>query len=363
MTQYKYTAMNYRNIFLVVVFLSTTLFMENQSCAQVPEYFELLGSRAKHVVGINSYKEMTLNDLKAPSRFNYLFGLPKHEEGDNKQRGEPQNNKIQRVLRGVGFFVTSDGYIVTHDAVVKGSDRAEVTLNDGTVHPASIVWIDSLNGVGVLKISGGMFSVTPIGKSENTRVGDWAVALGAYPTENHAIIGTLTAKGSDHPSMPIGEYLQFSGLMSQQNSGAPLFNRDGDAIGMIISQYQHNHFQDKNSLATPIEVVMNVAKQIVTHGKTHRMMLGISVQDFDSRKIKFTKPGVRMVPVVAEVQENGLGKKSGIIIGDIILNFNGVEITSPRRLIQLLSLTKPDEHVILTVWRNGRTVTIPVEPN
>jgi len=189
------------------------------------------------------------------------------------------------------------------------------------------------------------------------------LAIGTYPAENYAIIGTLTAKGNDHPSIPIGEYLQFSGLLSQQNTGAPLFNRDGDVIGMIIPQDLNYLSQEINSLAIPIEVVMNVAKQIITHGKTNRMMLGITVIDFDSRKVKLNKPGVRMVPMIAEVQENSLGKKSGIFAGDIIIDFNGIEVTSPRRLIQLLSLTKPDEHVVLTVLRNGRSISITINPS
>jgi serine protease Do len=355
--------MNYKNILLIVVLASASLFQNNQSCAQVPEYYELLISRSKHVVGIISYKTMSLSEIKKSSRFNNLFGSPGQEEGNDKQSNETQNNKIQRVLRGVGFFVTTNGYIVTHDAVVKGADRVEITLNDRTVLPASIVGMDPLNGIGVLKVSGGVYTATSIGKSENVRIGDWVLAIGAYPVENHAVIGTLTAKGNDHPSIPIGAYLQFSGLLSQQNTGAPLFNRDGDAIGMIIPQGQHYLFKDKNSLATPIEVVMNVAKQIITHGKTNRMMLGISVIDYDGRKIKLNKHGNGMVPMIAEVQENGLGKKSGILVGDIILDFNGMEITSPGRLIQLLSLTSPDEHVVLTVLRNGRTIAIPIYPD
>lgn len=355
--------MTHRNILFIALLVSVTLFLEKQSYAEVPEYYELLGSKAIHVVGIISYKAMNLSELKKSSRHHKLLGPQSPIEDNNKYIIDPRNNNIQRVARGVGFFVTSDGHIVTHDTLVKGADQVEVTLNDGTILPASIVDIDSLNGIGVLKISGGVFAAAPIGKSDNARIGDWALAIGTYPARDHAVIGTLTTKGNDHPSIPIGAYLQFSGLLSQQNIGSPLFNRDGDVIGMIIPQDQYYQFQDKNSLAKPIEVVMNVANQIITHGRTNRMMLGISVIDFDSRKINLHKPGVRMLPMIAEVQANGLGNKSGLLIGDIIIDFNGIEITSPMRLIQLLSLTKPDEHVVMTALRNGRIITIPINPD
>ena len=275
----------------------------------------------------------------------------------------PQNrgNAPARGL-GSGFIVSTDGTILTNAHVVDGAEEVIVKLTDKREFKAKVLGLDTASDVAVLKIDARDLPAVKIGTAANTRVGEWVLAIGSpFGFESSASAGIVSANSRSLPDGSYVPFIQTDVAVNPGNSGGPLFNMAGEVIGINSQIYSRSGGYQGLSFAIPIEVAMNVERQIVTHGKVQRGRLGVSIQEInqslaDSFGLK--KPAGALV---GSVDKDSPAAKAGLEPGDVILAINGKEISSSSELPAIVSAMTPGAQARLQVWRKGGTRDIDVQ--
>lgn len=280
------------------------------------------------------------------------FGVPQGKgQGQAPLRGQ-----------GSGFILSSDGTILTNAHVVEGADEVTVKLGDKREFKAKILGTDKASDVAVLKIEARDLPTVRPGNSANTRVGEWVLAIGSpYGFESSASAGIVSAKSRALPDGNYVPFIQTDVAVNPGNSGGPLFNMAGEVIGINSQIYSRSGGYQGLSFAIPIEVAMNVERQIVAHGKVQRGRLGVSIQEVnqslaDSFGLK--KPAGALVN---SVDKDGPAAKAGLEPGDVILGINGKEVNASVELPAVVAAMAPGETAHLQVWRNGSSRTLDVK--
>ena len=275
---------------------------------------------------------------------------------------QPRGGQAPVHGQGSGFIVTPDGTILTNAHVIEGADEVTVKLTDKREFKAKVRGFDKASDVAVLKIEASDLPTVRIGSSANTRVGEWVLAIGSpYGFENSASAGIVSAKSRTLPDGSYVPFIQTDVAVNPGNSGGPLFNMAGEVIGINSQIYSRSGGYQGLSFAIPIEVAMNVEKQIVTHGKVQRGRLGVVIQDVnqslaDSFGLK--KP---VGALIASVEKGGPAAQAGLEPGDVILTVNGREIASSSELPAIIAAMSAGETVKLQVWRNGANRNLDVK--
>jgi len=255
---------------------------------------------------------------------------------------------------GSGFIVSADGTILTNAHVVDGADQVTVKLNDKREFKAKVVGADKTSDVAVLKIEAKDLPTVKVGSASNTRVGEWVLAIGApFGFENSASAGIVSAKSRSLPDGSYVPFIQTDVAVNPGNSGGPLFNMAGEVIGINSQIYSRSGGYQGLSFAIPIELAMNVERQLVAHGKVQRGRLGVTIQEVnqslaDSFGLK--KPAGALV---AGVEKGSPAAKAGLEPGDVIIGVNGREIANSAELPALVAGMSPGESARLQVWRHG----------
>ena len=274
-----------------------------------------------------------------------------------QQRGEQQVRG-----QGSGFIVRDDGLILTNAHVVDNADEVTVRLSDKREFKAKVLGQDKMSDVAVLKIDAKGLPTLKIGKSANTRVGDWVLAIGSpFGFENSATAGIVSAVSRSLPDDNFVPFIQTDVAVNPGNSGGPLFNMAGEVIGINSQIYSRSGGYQGLSFAIPIEVVMNVEEQIVKHGKVQRGRLGITIQQLDQSladSFGMKKPGGALV---SAVENDSPAAKAGIEPGDVIVSVNGKEVTASNELPPLIANIQPGNSAKLQVWRKGGLRDIDVK--
>jgi len=264
--------------------------------------------------------------------------------------------------QGSGFIVTPDGTILTNAHVVDGADEITVKLTDKREFKATLKGLDKASDVAVLKIDARDLPTVSIGSSTSTQVGEWVLAIGSpFGFENSASAGIISAKSRSLPDGSYVPFIQTDVAVNPGNSGGPLFNMAGQVIGINSQIYSRSGGYQGLSFAIPIEVAMNVEKQIVTHGKVQRGRMGVSIQEVnqslaDSFGLK--KPAGALVN---SVEKGGPAAQAGLEPGDVILAIDGKEIASAGELPAVVAGMAVGQTANLQVWRNGASRDIAVK--
>ena len=262
---------------------------------------------------------------------------------------------------GSGFIVTADGTILTNAHVVDGADEVTVKLTDKREFKAKVKGLDKASDVAVLKIDAKDLPTVRIGNSATTRVGEWVLAIGSpFGFENSASAGIVSAKSRSLPDGSYVPFIQTDVAVNPGNSGGPLFNMAGEVIGINAQIYSQSGGYQGLSFAIPIDVAMNVEKQIVTQGKAQRGRLGVTIQEInqslaDSFGLK--KPSGALV---SSVEKGSPAAQAGLEPGDVILAINGKEIASSGDLPVIVAGMSAGDTARLQVWRNGSARDIAV---
>lgn len=278
------------------------------------------------------------------------FFPPRHPGGESGPMRE-----IPARGAGSGFIVSSDGYILTNAHVVNGADEVVVKLIDKRKFIANVIGTDARTDVAVLKIVANNLPAVKLGDPTKLRVGEAVAAIGSpFGFENSVTAGIVSAKGRSLPSESYVSYIQTDVPINPGNSGGPLFNMQGEVVGMNSQIYSRSGGYQGVSFAIPIDVAMEVADQLKSGGRVSRGWLGVVVQEVTADLADSFGLDRPRGALVAQVQEDSPAQRAGLQAADVILAFNGKPVENSGDLPRMVGLVKPGSTIPLEVWRKRK---------
>ncbi|MDA1098605.1 MAG: DegQ family serine endoprotease [Proteobacteria bacterium] len=279
------------------------------------------------------------------------------------ERNRPQNRGPRRATSlGSGFIIDATGLVVTNNHVIAEADEISVRLSDGTRLDAVLVGRDVKTDLALLKVEPkGKLPALKWGDSEKSRVGDWVLAIGnPFGLGGSVTAGIISARGRDINSGPYDNFFQTDAAINRGNSGGPLFNLDGEVIGINTAIYSPTGGSVGIGFAIPSALANRVVKQLAEFGRTRRGWLGVRIQtvtDEIAEGLRMEKAGGALV---AGVGADGPAGKAGIEQGDVILRFDGKDVDEMRALPRIVADTRIGKTVKVEAWRKGKLVTLEV---
>lgn len=262
---------------------------------------------------------------------------------------------------GSGFIVKPDGVILTNAHVVDKADVVTVRLSDKREYQAKVIGVDALTDVAVLKIDAKDLPTVHIGSTKNSNVGDWVVAIGSpFGFDNTVTAGIISAKSRALPDEGYVPFLQTDVAINPGNSGGPLFNLNGEVIGINSQIYSRSGGYQGLSFAIPIDVAMGVEQQLLETGKVSRGRLGIGVQSINQDLASSFGLSSPNGALVSNVEKNGPADQAGLEPGDVIVKFNGQAIDRSSDLPPMVASVKPGSKVNIEVWRSKQLKKLTV---
>jgi len=265
---------------------------------------------------------------------------------------------------GSGFIITHDGYILTNAHVVEGADEINVKFTDKREFKAKVIGADKRTDIALIKIDGGNnLPVVKFGDPTKLKVGEWVVAIGApFGFENTVTAGIVSAKGRSLPQANFVPFIQTDVAINPGNSGGPLFNMRGEVVGINSQIYSRTGGFMGLSFAIPIDVALDIQKQLKEKGRVARGRIGVVITEV-TRDLA-TSFGLDRArgALVNSVEKGSPADKGGIETGDIIVAFDGKQVESSSDLPRLVGSTRPGSQASVDVWRKGakRTVNVMV---
>ncbi len=269
----------------------------------------------------------------------------------------------KRTGAGSGFFISSDGLIVTNNHVVENADKIKVRLADNTELSAKVVGRDPATDVALIKVEGKVpFASLPLGDSDAVRVGEWVMAVGNPLAMEHTVtVGVVSAKGRalglSEATRSFENFIQTDAAINLGNSGGPLVNLRGEVIGMNTAI---NAAGQNLGFAIPVNTIKAVVPQLKAKGKVVRGYLGVTVTNVDQKAQESFKLPSREGALGESGSKGGPADKSNLKAGDVILAVGGAPIKETRQLIDRVSAVAPGQKVDLEVFRDGKRITVPV---
>lgn len=324
----------------------------------LPDFGDLVEQVGPAVVNISVVEQQLAsadNPFANDPFYDFLrrFGVPMPD-----MPGQPGGRGGPRISRGIGsgFIVSNDGYVLTNAHVV-GEGGAEVTVRliDKREFKAKVVGTDKRTDVAVLKIDASNLPVVRIGDADRARVGEWVVAMGSpFGFDNTVTAGIISAKARRLPDENYVPFIQTDVAINPGNSGGPLFNLDGEVVGINSQIYSRSGGFMGISFAIPIDVAMKVKDQLVKHGRVQRGRLGIAIQGVDKDLAQsFGLPDARGA-LIASIEPGSAADKAGLKPGDVILGVDGNRVGDSADLPRIIGDLRPGTRIRLDVWRDGK---------
>ncbi|HMX99548.1 MAG TPA: DegQ family serine endoprotease [Agitococcus sp.] len=324
----------------------------------VMDFSDLVEKNAKAVVNISASTKakkrnaQQLQQQQVPDIFRHFFG-------DQFDFSPQQQNKQSF---GSGFIISKEGYVLTNNHVVDHADKVIVKLNDRREVEAEVIGTDERTDVALLKIKADNLPVVEIGNPDKLKVGQPVLAIGSpFGFDYSATAGIVSAKSRALPNESYVPFIQTDVAINPGNSGGPLFNADGEVVGINSQIYSRSGGYMGLAFAIPIDVAMDVVDQLKDKGKVSRGYLGVVIQDIDrdlAEAYGLAKPAGALV---AKVLPDTPAEKSGLKEGDVIIAFNGQDIGLSSELPQMIGRAKVGKKVPLTLLRDGKKMDIPFE--
>ena len=254
---------------------------------------------------------------------------------------------------GSGFIVSADGYILTNAHVVRGASDVVVKLVDRREFPAKVIGQDQRTDVAVLKIDAKGLPTVKLGDPSKLKPGQWVIAIGSpFGFDNTVTSGIISATARTLPDDRYVPFIQTDVPVNPGNSGGPLFNMDGEVVGINSQIYSQTGGYMGLSLAIPIDVVNNVREQLVKSGKVSRGRIGISIQDVNAQLADSFGLDRPRGALVGSVEQGGPADKGGMKAGDIVVRVDGKLIERDAEVPSLISAIKPGNDTQIEVWRD-----------
>ena len=286
-------------------------------------------------------------------------GHPLHDFFDKFFGGQPPMGQQQapREARGLGsgFIVDTSGTIVTNNHVIDGAEEIKVVLDDGTELDATLVGHDPKTDVAVLKASSDKpLPTVPWGDSDRLEVGDWVVAIGnPFGLGGTVTSGIVSARGRDINAGPYDDFIQVDAAINRGNSGGPLFNTDGQVVGMNTAIFSPNGGNIGLGFSVPANQTRAIVAEILEKGTVERGFIGVRIQPVTPEIADSLGLSSQDGALVADVDPTGPAGKAGLKAGDVILRFGNTAISEVRDLTRAVADTDPGQSANVTVWRDG----------
>ena len=343
--------MGSRVLKLITVIFIFTNFSIFSNAKDVPSSFADLAEKLMpSVVNISTTQTVTTN--KNP--FPFQFPPGSRLEDMFKEFGVPETRKAMAL--GSGFIIDAKGIVVTNNHVIKGAEDILVRVNGDKEYKVTIIGSDPLSDIAVLKMeTKNKFIPVKFGDSDKARIGDWVIAIGnPFGLGGTVTSGIVSARNRSIGLSRYEDFIQTDASINQGNSGGPLFNMDGDVIGINTAILSPTGASSGIGFAIPSNSAKRVIDQLIEFGETKRGWLGVRIQ-FVTKEIadaeKLDKPKGALVSSVAEGSPSD---KAGILPGDIILEFKGTLINKMQELPLIVAQTDVGETVEVKVWRNSK---------
>jgi len=327
----------------------------------LPSFAALVKREGPAVVNISTTQKVTVEPFAFPGFPGIQPDDPFFEFFRRFNPGDQLPREYETQSLGSGFIISQDGYIMSNAHVVANADEVVVRLTDKREFKAKVIGIDQRSDIALLKIAASGLPVVNIGDSSRLEVGDWVVAIGSpFGFSNSVSQGIVSAKERSLPGGDIVPFIQTDVPINPGNSGGPLFNLNGEVVGINSQIYSRSGGYMGLSFAIPIDMAMKIKDDLQKHGSVKRGWLGVRIQDVTAehaQSFNLAKPsGV----LVASVEKGGPAERAGMQIGDIILKFNGKEISSGGELVRAVSDSAPGARVKLQLWREGANKEVTV---
>lgn len=292
------------------------------------------------------------------------FNLPPglEEFFERFKEGQPEQRRRATSL-GSGFIIDETGFIVTNNHVVKDAEEIFVVLHDDSELEAEIVGIDDKTDIAVLKVNPkNPLPAVSFGDSDAERVGDWVIAIGnPLGFGGTVTAGIVSARGRDINSGPYDNYIQTDAPINKGNSGGPLFNMEGEVIGINTAIFSPNGGSIGIGFAIPSNLASKVVSQLREYGTTRRGWLGVTIQQVTDEIADSMGLPEASGALVSTVHEDSPAAAAGIQTGDVITTFNGQKVPNSRRLPRMVADSSVGDTVPVEVWRNGEKVALNVQ--
>jgi len=284
------------------------------------------------------------------------------KEFDRQGRGAPDQAPRRSQSLGSGFIIDASGIVVTNNHVIAEADEIKVILQDNTQLNAKLIGRDPKTDLAVLKVETAKpLAFVQFGNSDTVRIGDWVVAIGnPFGLGGTVTAGILSARARDINSGPYDDFLQTDASINRGNSGGPLFNMAGEVIGINTAIYSPTGGSIGIGFSVPSSLARPVVEQLREFGRTKRGWLGVNIQTVTDEIAESLGLDKAKGALVARVTEKGPAESSGIQSGDVIVRFDGKEVTDMRRLPRIVAETSVGKAVKVDVWRKNKSVTLDV---
>jgi serine protease Do len=272
-------------------------------------------------------------------------------------------NAPQARGEGSGFIVSADGYILTNAHVVENADEVTIRTTDRREYTAKVVGVDAQTDVAVLKIEAKNLPTVRLGDPSKLRPGEWVVAIGSpFGFENSVTAGIVSATSRAMPGGNYTPFIQTDVAVNPGNSGGPLFNLDGEVVGINSQIYSRTGGYMGVSFAIPIDVASHVKDQLIKTGRVARSRIGVSIQDVNAQLAESFGLDRPRGALVGMVENDGPGERGGIKAGDVILKVDGETVETSSQVPVMIAGKKPGTPVAIEVWRNGSAKELSVRP-
>ena len=362
-----------RKVFLAWVFAVSAVFaVSDVAYAQaqaLPDFTDIVVKTGPAVVNIS-----TSQTVKTPHRRQIPHGLPQGPDGSpplddffrrffgDPGRDDGDNEEFSNQSLGSGFIISADGYILTNDHVIKDADEIIVRLNNRQEFKAKVVGSDARSDVALLKIDARNLPTVAIGDSSKLKVGEWVLAIGSPFDFDHSVTaGIVSALGRSLPNENYVPFIQTDVAINPGNSGGPLFNMDGQVVGINSQIYSRTGGFMGLSFTIPIDLAMDVVDQLKNKGSVTRGWLGILIQDVTrdlAESFGMDRPAGALV---AQVLPDSPAEKAGIKVGDVVLEFNNTQIDDSASLPPIVGRLQVGEDVVVKILRDGKPKSVKIK--
>ena len=338
---------------------SIIIFSYNTGFAALPENIsELVDKSAPAVVNITAKKEVSQRSSYGyggiPDEMLERFGIPREFREMPQQRREATSY-------GSGFIL-KDNYILTNFHVVEDATEVTISLSDRREFSAEVIGVDPLSDLAVLEVDDNDLPTVNVGNSDQLRVGDWVIAIGSpFSFDFSVTAGIVSAKGRSIQNNNIGNYvpfLQTDVAINPGNSGGPLFNLDGEVVGINSQIYSRSGGYQGLAFAIPINVAIDVADQIINSGEVARGYLGVRMSEVDSDLADALGMEKPYGALINDVEEGESADMAGLVPGDVIVEFDNKEIKFSSDLPHVVGQIKPKTNAKASIIRDGEKIEL-----